>query len=332
MWSKPLPTAIVAGLRSIDPERNAAQLSPHEIDTAREALLANELTTSGIDLLTVERTAPPGSHHRRRTSWPLALVVVTAAAVVGGWFMFDGQPRHNAATAPVGAAYVKDVPSAYRAIAAQLAPLAAGMSVACTGDVHVPVPMLAAPGDAESGTSPASAALRDVLAHNPWAGTSDLSRGNWLLLADTGDKAVFGQREGTLGIGSVITFSRSGSSYRPENLGGCGPVIPGPGQIGEPIYGATVAGSSLDLAWTTGSNCGNGPAKTDRVLDHVVVQETPTTVRLLIISKPAPDAGPVRGPCGGTAKGATAHVRLAEPLGTRTLLDDAHVPPTRVAR
>ena len=225
---------------------------------------------------------------------------------------------------------MKEIPAAYRAIAERLAPLTGSMSVSCEG-VLVPVPMLAAPGTAEAGASPASAALRNFIAHDPWAGTSAVSAGNWLLLAETDERAVFGQRTGELGIDRTVVFARSGSSFQPTNLGGCGTVVPGPGQSAEVLGRSSVYGSTLELNWTAGSNCGSGPAETDRVLDHVVVQQSPTAVRILVISKQSPDAGPPRSEwCAGTGKSMTTRVTLDAPLGNRGLFDEARVPEARV--
>ena len=188
--------------------------------------------TLSVDTFTVEPAAQPRrSGWRGSSSWWLLLVAVTVAAmVIGARVMMSDRSDHHEATPADGAAYVKNIPAAYRITAERVAPLAAGMSVDCAG-ASVPVPMLAAPGGDEAGPSPAAAALREVLAHNPWSGTSEIAGGNWLLLAETADRAVFGQREGALGIGTVVVLSRSGSSYRPENLTGCGTVVSWPERV-----------------------------------------------------------------------------------------------------
>jgi hypothetical protein len=243
--SRNLTIELVEELRLTDPVRHRGdQVGPDEVEPAGKAFFESR----SVDTFTVEPAAQPrGLGWRGSSSWWLLLVAVTVAAVViGARAIVSDRSGHHEAAAATGAAYVKNIPAAYRVTAERVAPLAAGMSVDCAGAL-VPVPMLAAPGGDEAGPSPAAAALREVLAHNPWSSTSPIVGGNWLLLAETTDRAVFGQRVGAMGVGTVVVLSRSGSSYRPENLTGCATVVPGPNESGEVISSATAVGPSLEL-------------------------------------------------------------------------------------
>jgi hypothetical protein len=267
--SRNLTIELVEELRLADPVRHRGdQVGPDEVEPAGKAFFESR----SVDTFTVEPAAQPrGLGWRGSSAWWLLLVAVTVAAVViGARAIVSDRSGHHEAAAATGAAYVKNIPAAYRVTAERVAPLAAGMSVDCAGAL-VPVPMLAAPGGDEAGPSPAAAALREVLAHNPWSSTSPIVGGNWLLLAETTDRAVFGQRVGAMGVGTVVVLSRSGSSYRPENLTGCATVVPGPNESGEVISSATAVGPH--------SNSGGLPAPS-------VVPESSTAYWWIKLNRP----------------------------------------------
>lgn len=84
------------------------------------------------DLAALRRCARcAGSGSGGSSSWWLLLVAVTVAAmVIGARVMVSDHSGHHEATPASGAAYVKNIPAAYRITAERVAPLAAGMSVA----------------------------------------------------------------------------------------------------------------------------------------------------------------------------------------------------------
>jgi len=222
----------------------------------------------------------------------------------------------------------------YEAAVVEVAPLAAGRSISCY-DAQVPVGKLAMPGQAEKGSSPAARALRAFLAHNPWDSMYPVTNHGWMLIAENSRTYVFGQRTGKVGMGAVVTLVNKGGQYLPDQLGGCGAVIPGPGEESAGIQAVTVSGRSLKINWSNGS-CGAG-APPDRVLIRVETVQTSTSVHLLVVTKPNPavaasmtntaDTGKTASTgCGGVGLSSKAAMTLGAPLGKRKLFNDAHVP------
>ncbi|MDQ2845327.1 MAG: hypothetical protein M3Y77_03030 [Actinomycetota bacterium] len=180
------------------------------------------------------------------------------------------------------------------------------------------------PGDAEKGSGPTAQALRDFLADNPWGDTFPVTHSGWLLLAESSKEYGFGQRIGKVGIGPIVTLTRDGGRYRPSQLGGCGTVVPAPGEQSAVIDAVRVRGDELTITWMNGS-CGLG-GPPDQALVRVETVQADTAVHLLVITKRNPAAVSASSACAGVGLSSTAMTTLAAPLGARSAFDDAHIP------
>ncbi|MGI8415488.1 MAG: hypothetical protein ACR2P2_04650, partial [Nakamurella sp.] len=196
-------------------------------------------------------------------------------------------------------------------------------SVLC-GDVAVPVGVFAMPGRAELGSSPSSLALKGFLAHNPWGATYPVTGREWMLLAANDKEYVFGQRTGKVGMASVVTFVHRDGRYVVSQLGGCGTVVPGPGEDSAIVDSVTRSGRRVTISWENGRCSAHGPL--DQVVVRVETVQTKAAVHLLVVTKRNSAAPPVGTMCAGVGAASTAVAILDAPLGARQLLNDAKVP------
>lgn len=202
-------------------------------------------------------------------------------------------------------------------------PLARGRSVLC-GDVAVPAAVFAMPGRAELGSSSSSLALKGFLAHDPWGDTSPVTGREWMLLAANDKEYVFGQRTGKVGMGAVVIFVNRGGRYVVSQLGGCGTVVPGPGEDSAIVNSVTRSGRRVTISWENGRCSANGPL--DQVVVRVETVQTNAAVHLLVVTRRSPAAPPVGTMCAGVGGVSTSVTMLDAPLGARQLLNDAKVP------
>jgi len=164
------------------------------------------------------------------------------------------------------------------------------------------------------------------LAHNPWDSMYPVTGSGWMLIAENTREYVFGQRTGKVGMGAVVTLVNKGGRYLPDQLSGCGTVVPEPGEESAVIQAATVSGRSLKMSWSNGS-CGQG-APPEQVVVRVETVQTSTSVHLLVVTKPNPalNTRPANTACAGVGLSSMTAITLSAPLGKRKLFNDAHVP------
>lgn len=325
-----IPTAtLLQKLRELDPIAGDRSVTADRLHEIRGQIVSTDPDEPMPTLLRPPATGGPTA----RAGWwrpVLAMAILVPVAVVVGltWYPRSGGGSDSLPVSGLAAAPA--IPAAYQQIASRYAPQTQHLTVDCGGQV-LPVALLAAPGGAENGTGPAADALRALFRDNPFAGMGTVTPTNWVLLAETGTRAIFGQRTGPIGVGTVLVFNRHGNHFTPSGESGCSTVRTGPTTTAEPIIAATSSGMTLKLQWQNSTNCGDGPAHTARVVDRVEVLESSTTVRILLTSRPAPDAGSTHGACAATGVTATATAQLTAPLGHRQLLDDARLPANSIA-
>lgn len=325
-----LPPEMHRQLGMLDPAAASRKTSQDDLAAIQARIVGSGFSRSMPDeaLPTYPMTGlplPPGPPRKSPVAFTKHMAVaaaVAAVAVIGvGSFVLSGR---NGDSHLSTAQSTSRVAPAYEAALRATAPLAAGRSVMC-GGLAVPAAVLAEPGGAENGSSEASAALRSFLADNPWRETSPVSSVNWLLLAQSNDLLVFGQRAGSIGVGAVVTFSKEGAKYRPAGLGGCGLVVPGADEHSATVTAATVHGTRLELSWMN-SNCGGPGSQPDQVLVRTEIAQSDSEMHILIVTKDNPAAPNTKDNCQGVATSSTASVTLPGSLGSNTLHDDAHVP------
>ncbi len=325
-----LSEEIVQKLRQLDPVSGRPRLTTSDLDRAREAVTGRSDASELTRPVMLPGATELSSSHRKR--WAAVAVAAAVLVPLGAALAYTLRPAHeNGGPAASGAAHAVAIPRQYQDIAAEYAPLSQHLNVDCGGQA-VAVPMLAAPGGAESGNSPAAQALRDFFQHNPFAGMGAVTPTDWLVLSQTPKEAIFGQRTGPIGVGTVVVFTRKGGSYTPASETGCSTVHAGPGETAEPITSVSSTGATLTLQWMNESNCGSGPSRTARTTARVAVAENAGLVRVMLLSQPAAGAGPTTtAACGGTAIATTTTVHLKAPLANRQLVDDSRVPSNRLS-
>lgn len=321
-----LPSETIRRLRELDPAADYTKVSPETLRTIRERIMADALPDSDGDLdrrlLPIDQRPGSTLKPKRTRLLVLATMLVAIVALVGVGVVVS---RSHASRLPDVAATV----GAGQSDLIQLAnPLAVGRQVRC-GDLSVPVEVLAEPGNAETGTSESSVALRAFLANNPFEGMGSVTGQNWLKITETEQVLVFGQRTGTVGIGSVVTFHRSGSTWEPSSLGGCGAVAPGPGEQAAHLDRAVLHGRQLKLTWMNGTCGGEG---LNRILLRTETTVTPSGLHLLLVTGNDP-AAPKPQLCAGVGKLSTTSVAVSAEVAallSKGLYDDAVVPAEHV--
>ncbi len=207
--------------------------------------------------------------------------------------------------------------------------LAADLSFACA-DVVFSAAALAGPEVAETGNSPAAAALRRYVRGGDLA-AEDLPGSGYRVLRAEDDRVVFASSGESGPIVAIDARSRDGV-WTARGLGICAPNLVLPAglngatwrlPVGVPLPDANAASF---VAMVTERECVSGRSSAGRVLPPLIVRE-PNRVLVVFAVLPPPTTGMET--CPGNPP-TPVTVELGVPLGRRELLDGAVFPPAGV--
>ena len=315
-------------LHALDPDDGAAS-TPEQRLVLLDRLTSDrgQSAASGLhlELMDVPATTSSARQPRRRlaVAGAVAAVVIAVAAgviVVHGWQSGIAVPANPPSPHPVESVDPTTIKKAEQLVLAS-SPLAKGRQMSCM-DFTFPAWRLAIPGGAENGNSAEAAGLRRFLG-GPQNTMSPQSGSNWVALAQTDGKVLFGQRQGALGIGSAVVLARRGWAWTFAGSGGCGTgLIPGPGEKVQHIDTAHIVGPTLQLAWEGGDdNC------TTTVVKRVETQRDAAGLHVLVVTHTQRVKNlPPGTACLGVGVRRTADVSLPNPLGAVPIFDDSSVP------
>lgn len=275
----------------------------HETADHVAVLLRDALADTPYDAGPYIARAVATTRTRRRRS--RAAAVALTAAVAAGLVTLAVYPSHDTgraarltvATAP---------PTASATGAGVLGRTFDGMTPLACG--QWPLTKLSATPGYENEKTPEARKLRAAIGQSAGSMSPQTNDG-WVLLGQSGDLVSFGQREGPVGIGSVITVQRQGDTFAPGySSTGCGGIGYANGQGSMSFQSYTTAGRTLKLRYKGGSCDTRQPT--------VRVHESATDVDVLLVSPP-PMTSTVA--CAGVGLELTISTELSAPVGSRTV-------------
>ena len=207
-----------------------------------------------------------------------------------------------------------------------LAPLAAELTIRC-GPFDVPAALTASVPTLEHEVSEEAQMARDFINMDPYNGMGSVYPGGWMLLARDDDTVVIGQREGRVGLGTVVQLERRDGAFGARGMSGWELQPSDTSRRIEACFTARTRGTTVTVDWTNGEGLDGAPSRVDPCIELV---ETPEDVHFLLhtASGRRPRAGSAW--IAGTATPATASFELTAPLGSRRLLNDQGIPPVIV--
>ena len=207
-----------------------------------------------------------------------------------------------------------------------LAPLAADLTIRC-GPFGVPAGVTASLPTLEHETSEESQILRDFLEENPFTGMGSLHPGGWLLLARDDDTVVVGQREGRVGLGTVVELGLSDGAFQARRSGGWHLQMPDASRRVEVCFSARADGTTVTVEWM---NEQSPDGALDRVDPRVELFESLNSVHFLLHTRSANHLPTEKSWTSGTGRVEVTSFDLDAPLGQRHLLNDQQIPPVVV--
>jgi hypothetical protein len=189
-----------------------------------------------------------------------------------------------------------------------------GLPALACGGLAALSALTATPG-AETADTPEARGLRKVITDDPSGGASTQTPHGWVLLQRNGDQVTYGQRQGRVGLGAIVTVQRRDDRYVFGSSGGCGPVGYADGRTGMPLDTWSDRGDHLVINYG-GDSC-------DLRHPSVHVHETAASVDVLVVTpKPLQRTSA----CGGVGLSAHLDVPLLRPVGGRLVRNIAYLP------
>lgn len=207
-----------------------------------------------------------------------------------------------------------------------IAPLAADLMIRC-GPFDVPAGVTASIPTLEQETSEESQILRDFLEDDPFHGMGSVHPGSWMLLARDDDTVVVGQREGRVGLGSVVELVLSDGSFQARRSGGWRLQMPDAAERVEVCFTARVEGTTVMLDWMNGQGLDGALERVDPL---VQLLEGLDDVHFLLHTAPADRLAADDSWTIGTGRADITSFELSAPLGKRRLLSNQRIPPVVV--
>lgn len=239
-----------------------------------------------------------------------ALAVAASVAVVIGSALLVGRPSN----APIGGT---PVPSAE--------PSQPALLYTCGGPAFS-ADLFAAPGNAELDDDAATETLRALLAST--GGEAEiLPDSGWHVLTRSADEVSWvAQTPGPDPVFATAAVRRVGGTWQMDGFGGCRPRIVAEGLnvatwTVDPAAPLPDSDAGSFVALVTELACANGEPPGDRLLPPSIIYESD---RVLVVFTVRPQSGALACPSNPATP---VRVELAEPLGTRRLLDGALLPP-----
>jgi hypothetical protein len=204
----------------------------------------------------------------------------------------------------------------------------AAANLTCGGGRTFPRSGLDAPTGAENAAGPEFDALRASLAKfgPEFPGSAGWT---WRLAGRDATSAIFLAKTDSSGQPGWVSIEvvDGPSGWQPSGMGQCEPLVVLSADFGpatwalDPAFPAPGPASTELHILVWGTTCSSGLPATGRI-SAPDIEYAPETVTITIGVRPLPSVQTCQG-----VPGTPATVRLAEPLGTRTLLDGGRVPP-----
>ena len=241
-------------------------------------------------------------------------VAASGDAGAGGPGLVSGTPRVAQPT-PADVAEVR-----------ALAPLAADLTIRC-GPFGVPAGVTASLPTLEQGDLGGEPDPARLPCGEPLHRMGSLHPGGWLLLARDDDTVVVGQREGRVGLGTVVELGLSDGAFQARRSGGWHLQMPDASRRVEACFSARADGTTVTLEWM---NEQSPDGALDRVDPRVELFESPDSVHFLLHTRSADHLPTENSWTSGTGRVDVTSFDLDAPLGQRQLLNDQQIPPVVV--